>query len=441
MIDSGSEPGDVIEIDSELDWRTLARECVRGRRDAVVLVGDAACGWGSGTLVALDPTPLALVKRRDPSELAAALEQIERRRVERRRPERGATSGIALLASYDLLEPPGTTTDFVPALVAWEVNRSIAFDAAGRLRLCGVSPAFVGDLLASGPTDESAPARFQMHAARTSLPRAQYLNAVESVRREIARGEIYQANLCQMFEGESDADPWEWFIAAERQTPAPRSAFVSAAGVSVASLSPEIFLTVDTQGTIESWPIKGTRPRHEEPELDRAARRALLASEKDRAELLMIVDLERNDLSRLCLPGSVEVPILAECRSYPAVHHLVARVRGRLRHAPTVESLLRATFPGGSITGAPKLSAIRILRGLESVPRGHFTGSLFWFGDDGSVDSSILIRTCVFSDGRARIGAGGGIVSDSEPELEWRESNDKARALTRLFGLEPEAFR
>ena len=152
----------------------------------------------------------------------------------------------------------------------------------------------------------------------------------------------------------------------------------------------------------------------------------------------MIVDLERNDLSRVCVAGSVEVPELAALRSYPAVHHLVAHVRGRLGRGVGVSELLRATFPGGSITGAPKIRAMEILRSLEPVPRGLFTGSLCWFGDDGTLDSSILIRSWVFGRDRAWLGAGGGIVADSDPEQEWQESNHKARALARVLGFEPE---
>jgi len=440
MIESGFPDAETIEVESGLDWRVIAGRCAERDCDSVVLVGDRAQRWAPGTLVAVDPTPLVNARRRDPAELAAAIARIDRRLEQRRRVDGGVSRGIVVLASYDLLEGPEVAAHTTPSLVAWEVDRSVTFATPGKLRLNGIDPALSRELLRDTPAAKPVTSEFTMRDARSSLPRQAYIEGVEHVRREIAAGEIYQANLCQMLEGRTDADAWEWFLAAERRTPAPRSAFISCHGFSLASLSPEIFVTVDPAGLIESWPIKGTRAREADPERDRRAREALLASEKDRAELLMIVDLERNDLSRICVPGSVEVPRLAECHSYPAVHHLVAQVRGRLRDPLSLEGLLRATFPGGSITGAPKLSAIRVLRRLERAPRGYFTGSLFWFGDDGTVDSSILIRTCVFSDGLARIGAGGGIVTDSEPQLEWREANDKARALTRLFGLEPEAF-
>jgi para-aminobenzoate synthetase component 1 len=152
----------------------------------------------------------------------------------------------------------------------------------------------------------------------------------------------------------------------------------------------------------------------------------------------MIVDLERNDVGRICKAGSVHVPHLASLRSYPALHHLVAEVRGMLRDDVLPSDLLRATFPGGSITGAPKIRAMQILRDIEPVARDFYTGSLFWFGDDGTLDSSILIRTAILTEGKAFVGAGGGVVADSVPEGEWREANDKARALLRVFGASPE---
>ena len=151
----------------------------------------------------------------------------------------------------------------------------------------------------------------------------------------------------------------------------------------------------------------------------------------------MIVDLERSDLGRVCRTGSIAVSQLAALRSFSAMHHLVARVRGELLPDVELPGLIEATFPGGSITGAPKRRAIEILNELEPVPRGFFTGSLIWLADDGSLDSSILIRSMTFSDGWASVGAGGGVVSDSDPEQEWLESNHKARALTRVLGFDP----
>ena len=152
----------------------------------------------------------------------------------------------------------------------------------------------------------------------------------------------------------------------------------------------------------------------------------------------MIVDLERNDLGRVCRTGSVQVRELHTLRSFASVHHLVACVEGDLRSGTRPSDLIRATFPGGSITGAPKIRAMEILREIEPAPRGFYTGSLLWFGDDGSMDSSILIRSVVMSHGSLGVGAGGGIVADSQAEAEWRESNDKARAILGVLGFAPE---
>jgi aminodeoxychorismate synthase component I len=284
------------------------------------------------------------------------------------------------------------------------------------------------------------PARL-LGEAQTSLPREDYLRAVERIRTLIAEGEIYQANLCQRISAEYAGDEFVLYRELARGCPAPRSAFFETEQVALASVSPETFITMQPPDRIGTHPIKGTRPRGFTPEEDDAERRALLASEKDRAELLMIVDLERNDLGRICRTATVEVPELLALQTFPAVHHLVARVEGRLRRDVGASRLIRAMFPGGSITGAPKIRAMEVLSRIEPARRSFFTGSLLWFGDDGSVDSSILIRTVEFRDGRAYIGAGGGIVADSDAEQEWRESIHKASALTRALGFTPEDAR
>jgi para-aminobenzoate synthetase component 1 len=273
---------------------------------------------------------------------------------------------------------------------------------------------------------------------RTSLPREIYLRAVDRVKGHIAAGDIYQANLTQRLTAPFDGDAWTLYRALASSTPAPRSAFVEVAGLALASVSPEMFVDADPCGRAETRPIKGTRPRGATSHADAAAAAALASSEKDRAELVMIVDVLRNDLGRVATTGSVEVPEPAALHSYPAVHHLVARVTADLAPGVPMSELVAAVFPGGSITGAPKIRAIELLREIEPVPRGLYTGSLFWLDDDGSLASSILIRSAVVSNGEVAVGAGGGIVADSEAEAEWSESNAKARAITRVLGFEPE---
>ncbi len=276
---------------------------------------------------------------------------------------------------------------------------------------------------------------------RTSLPRDAFVSAVRTILRNIRDGEIYQANLTQRFEAplrEPAEALWERL---RGSSPAPRAAFVRGGGAALVSLSPEVFVDVSPEGEAWTLPIKGTRPRGSDSRADAAAAVELLGSGKDRAELVMIVDLERNDLGRVSRTGSVRVTDLGSLRTFPAVHHLVATVTSRLRPEVGPAEWVAAMFPGGSVTGAPKERAIRILAEVEPVPRGWYTGGLFWFDDDGWTRSSILIRSVVTRGGVARVGAGGGIVAESDPESEWIEANHKARPLTRALGFEPEEAR
>jgi para-aminobenzoate synthetase component 1 len=202
------------------------------------------------------------------------------------------------------------------------------------------------------------------------------------------------------------------------------------------SASPERFLRVDEHGRVETRPIKGTRPRGLGPMHDAALGRALAESDKDRAENVMIVDLLRNDLSRVCRPGSVRVPELFALEQHPTVHHLVSTVVGELETGCDAVDLLRAAFPGGSITGAPKVRAMEIIAELEPSRRGVYCGSIGYVSTTGAMDTSIVIRTYLALRGRVYFQAGGGIVADSDPELEYRETLDKARALIAALSRE-----
>jgi len=343
-------------------------------------------------------------------------------------PDSDGRTGLAILLDYE-----GT------GMQAFAVNASVVPEGGSRWRLTAASDAeldrWSARLIGEPGAKEASPALAS--DPTTSLPRDRYVDAVRRLQGWIGEGYLYQANLCQRFDAGYSGDPLAYHRRLAALLPAPRSAFMAVDGRSIASLSPETFVTVD-RGVIETLPIKGTRPRYDDPEDDRRAAEELIASAKDGAELLMIVDLERNDLGRICRTGSIEVPELAELASYPTVHHLVARVRGVLKEATAFSTMVLAICPGGSITGAPKESAMERIRRVEPVPRGPFTGSLFWCGDDGSIDSSILIRTAVFGRDRVHVGAGGGIVADSEPDAEWAESNHKARALTEALGFQPE---
>jgi len=267
---------------------------------------------------------------------------------------------------------------------------------------------------------------------RCNLDAAAYHRAFERIQRYIREGDCYQVNLAQRFEATVGGDPWLAYQALRRLNPAPFSAYLNLPFARVLSSSPERFLEVRA-GEVETRPIKGTRRRAADAAQDAALAAELAASAKDRAENLMIVDLLRNDLGKVCVPGSVEVPRLFEVESYATVHHLVSTVRGRLAPGLDAVALLRAAFPGGSITGAPKLRAMQIIEELEPQRRGVYCGTIGYLGFDGDMDSNIAIRTLVWSGDRLRFWAGGGIVADSSAEAEYQECLDKADALLRLL--------
>ena len=269
--------------------------------------------------------------------------------------------------------------------------------------------------------------RFEL---RSSFTRSGYLDAVERVRDYIFAGDIFQANLSQRFEAPLDASRRGRSTAAARHaTPAPFAAFLETPEVPRAERVARALPARGRDGHVETRPIKGTRPRGVGPEHDAALGQALAESAKDRAENLMIVDLMRNDLSRVCAPGSVRVSELFALERYATVHHLVSTVVGELSAGHDALDLLRAAFPGGSITGAPKLRAMEIIAELEPSRRGVYCGSIGYWSVTGELDTSIAIRTAVVRDGRVYFSAGGGIVADSDPEQEYRETLDKARGL------------
>jgi para-aminobenzoate synthetase component 1 len=264
---------------------------------------------------------------------------------------------------------------------------------------------------------------------RSSFTHAAYLAAVSRVREYILAGDIFQANLSQRFEAPFTETPWAFYRRLRTRNAAPFAAFLDFPEVTVLSASPERFLSVNAGRHVESRPIKGTRPRGVGPEHDAALGQALTESAKDRAENLMIVDLMRNDLSRVCVPGSVRVQELFALERYATVHHLVSTVAGDLVAGSDAFDLLRATFPAGSITGAPKLRAMEIIAELEPSARGVYCGSVGYWSVSGAVDTSVAIRTAVVRHGRVYFSAGGGIIADSDPEQEYRETLDKARGI------------
>ena len=345
------------------------------------------------------------------------------------------------------------TTSRLPDLGLLLVDRLVALDhATGRRFACALG--FAGDDGAARARAEAALAR----VARASFARskgrglaaappperyprrsgtapdlaaaaAEHAKAVAFLLERIEAGDVYQACLTHRIELPFGGDPWRLYCALRARNPAPFAAWLALPELAICSSSPERFLRLGRGGRVESRPIKGTRPRGGEPAHDRALARALAESEKDRAENLMIVDLVRNDLGRVCATGSVAVPELQAIESYATVHQMVSTVEGRLRADCDLVDLLRAAFPPGSMTGAPKLAAMQLLAGLEPARRGVYSGALGYFDLRGGADLSVVIRSALVAGGRAFVHTGGGIVADSDPAAEWRESLDKARVL------------
>jgi para-aminobenzoate synthetase component 1 len=266
----------------------------------------------------------------------------------------------------------------------------------------------------------------------SNFSRQAYLDAVRRAIDYVYAGDVFQVNLAQRLLYPACDGPADLYLRLRRRNPAPFAGYFDLGDFQIVSASPERFLTVRA-GAVEARPIKGTRPRRREPEADRSAAQALQSSEKDQAENVMIVDLLRNDLSRVCRPESVCVSRLCGLEVYAYVQHLVSVIRGRLRDECGPVDLLRAAFPGGSVTGAPKIRAMEIIAELEPTARGPYCGSLGYLGFDGSMDLSILIRTITAGRAWWQFPVGGGIVAQSDPQQEYQETWDKAEGLLRAL--------
>lgn len=317
--------------------------------------------------------------------------------------------------------------------VAWLGGRALDGDAAALGRRLDE----VRARLRTGPSREALvppPAGHVSSQAFTSgTTQAEWLARVGAVREAIATGEIYQANLARRLEAPFAADPWPVFRRLRTGDPALFAGYLdlgsdplTGAPRALLSASPEPFLAVGAGGSVSADPIKGTRRRGRSREEDRALARDLLASRKDQAENVMIVDVLRNDLGRVCMPGTVRVPRLLRLERTAAVQHLVSTVTGRLAPGHDALDLLAASFPGGSITGAPKIRAMEVIERLEPVRRGPYCGTMLWVGADGRMGSSILIRTLVADGARLTLHVGGGITYRSDAAAEWDETVAKA---------------
>ncbi len=272
-------------------------------------------------------------------------------------------------------------------------------------------------------------------ALRSNFTQESYMAAVRRVKEYLEAGDVYQVNLSQRFRTPYEGDSWELYRRLRRINPAPFAAFLSYPEVDVLSASPEEFLRLE-EGRVRVRPIKGTRPVGRNAEETALQAESLLASEKERAENVMIVDLLRNDIGRVCRIGSVQVPSLFAVEEHPTVLHLVSTVTGELLPSADAVDLLTACFPGGSVTGAPKVRAMEIIEELEPVRRGIYCGAIGYVSFSGDMAASMTIRTLALARGEAYLQVGGGIVADSDPESEYQETLHKARGLRRALGCD-----
>jgi aminodeoxychorismate synthase component I len=345
------------------------------------------------------------------------------------------------LRGLDDLALPHATLLFVDRVLIWDHRHERLFAAALGF---GARPSAARESAERGAAALTrwpfGPSHAPGGAAQTgsrAVPRAPfaffdegtYSKAVDVVKQEISRGNVYQACLTHRLERDFRSDPWRLYRTLRRINPAPFACYLELPGVVVVGSSPERFLCVGADRRVESRPIKGTRPRGRHAAEDAANRAALEGSAKDRAENLMIVDLVRNDLGRVCETGSVEVPELMVLEEYASVFQMVSTVTGRLREDRDALDLIRATFPPGSMTGAPKIAAMQLLGRLEPVCRGVYSGAIGYLDARGGADLSVVIRTLLLRGGRAYLHTGGAVVADSDPHDEWRETLDKARPL------------
>jgi len=375
--------------------------------------------------------------RRDPFAALAALAGPRRDLNPAGPPFQGGVAGLAGYELGDRVERLGLPIlgDW-PDLACGRYPALLAFDHLHR-RLTAVGADKAQAERALRWTDRPARPTGPALARVTADDPQAYEAAVAQVVRRIREGEIFQANIARRWTGrlDGDAQPVDLFAVLAQDSPAPFAAYLRLPGKAVVSNSPERFVRVTRDGEalrVRTQPIKGTAPRGRDGAEDRRLAADLAASPKDRAENLMIVDLMRNDLARVCTPGRVKTPELFKVESFANVHHLVSTVTGDLAPGRTAVDLLRAAFPPGSITGAPKVQAMKVIAELEGA-RGPFFGSMFHLGFDGGLDSNVLIRTAAFTEtgqGWAlEMRAGAGVVSDSEPAAERREAETKIAAL------------
>ena len=341
----------------------------------------------------------------------------------RQRPREGSLPDIDL-AYYDT---------FVLADHATDSCRLFAVDRFGEGQRARADRLARLEALCTGPVIDDDGAALVASAPTSNFDPDEYCWTVERILEYIRAGDIFQANFSHRFQATFTGKVEQLFERSVRHSPAPFGGLIRGGDWSIVSTSPERFFLLNVDGTVETRPIKGTRPRGRDEIHDLLLRADLGASAKDRAELTMIVDLERNDLGRVCEYGSVQVQRHADVESFSNVHHLVSTVKGRLHKSQGRTDLLRVMFPGGSITGAPKIRAMQIIDELERCRRGVYTGAIGYFSDHGRADFNIAIRTIVVDGTDLHYHVGGGIVADSDPLAEFRETLAKGRRMREIL--------
>jgi para-aminobenzoate synthetase component 1 len=324
----------------------------------------------------------------------------------------------------------------IPPLALGRYEAWLEFDhAAGTVTLRGESSAkhLERALARAGSATSPSVSHRAVTGWHSSLDQPAYESAVRRAIDYIRAGDVFQVNLSRRLSADWSGDPFALYARLRRSSPAPFAALVRLAGADVVSASPERFLR--RCGTLlETRPIKGTRARNPDAALDEALARELRASVKDKAENVMIVDLARNDLGRVARYGTVEVTGLWEVERHPGLHHLVSTVRARVDRSVSAREIVRATFPPGSVTGAPKIRALELIEELEPVRRGPYCGAIGHFGPGGRLELSVAIRTFIAERGRLHLHAGGAVVADSRPAAEWAETEHKAARLLAAAG-------
>jgi para-aminobenzoate synthetase component 1 len=339
---------------------------------------------------------------------------------------------IPSIAAADIAMPDLAMGLYDWAVVVDHTARRTWLVGNGRDALTFASWDALATRLSGEPPPDPPPFRV-LELPKSNLGRETYAAAFHAVQEYIRAGDCYQVNLTQRFEALAEGDAWHAYVRLRELNPAPFAAYLDLPDGRIVSSSPERFLRL-RNGHVETKPIKGTRPRAKDQKRDRALAEELRASAKDRAENVMIVDLLRNDLGKVCVPGSVRASKLFDIESFASVHQLVSTVEGQLAPGKHALDLVAACFPGGSITGAPKVAAMKIIEQLEPQRRSVYCGSIGYIGFDGNMDTNIAIRTLVQQGGRVYTWAGGGVVADSNVDSEYQESLDKAAAMLAVMG-------